>query len=1257
MGENGNQAQAAAAAAVQAPQPVIYSNDLSGIKNPSFAHVPVRKKLLNQDMSKLTLDQAIEFARTFEATESQLNLFSDTSSVSAIHQKSNGKKQCGYCGGKKHPRDDCPAKNQKCNKCHKIGHWAKVCKSKARSKSKSRQQPQSQKKTNEITATDDQICANFSSVTFDSIQRSEAFATIPIEPQREIQTNLKGKVDTGAQGNILPLRTFKKIFPQRISKNGMPTNTSPSSITLTAYNGTEIKQFGTVNILCGDRENKKYHSTEFYVVETDGPVIFGLPTCVQLNLVKMNCGITTTTSKSDGKTEHISSVDDLQKHYPDRFQGIGKFPTEQKLYVSKDAMPTRHAPRKAPVQLRDQIKAELDRMKSLDVIRPVTEPTDWVSSITYVQKNDGSLRICIDPSDLNKALKRGQHHIPTVEELNHLFAGATVFSKLDARSGYWSVPLESDSQLLTTFNSPFGRYCFKRLPFGLSVSQDIFQAAMDDVLEGLPGVVSIADDIVVFGRNADEHNTCLHKLMTRASAKGLVFNSAKCKINTKQVEFFGNIYSKHGVSPDPAKVQAIKDIAMPTNAAEVQSFIGMITYLAPFIPMLSEHNAPLRQLLKKESDFQWHSEHTEAFEKLKQLISDASHLAYFDTKKESTIQVDASQYALGAALIQENKVIAYASKALTKTEQRYANIERELLACVFGAERFHTYIYGKSFSIESDHKPLQTISKKSLNSAPARLQRMLLRLQKYDYNIRYKPGHEMILPDSLSRLPMNAETEHEEIHLNVKICYVQFGQLRLQELREASRNDPILNRLSEYILFGFPERRSNLHKDLHDYWSFRDELSLDDGLVVKGNRIIVPAALQDYYLSRIHEGHQGIVRCQERAKSTVFWPGMNKAIQQLVQQCEICQKFQPSQPKEPLIPVAADVPNIPWHTITTDLFYLNGKEYLIIVDYHSKYPIVEKLTNASSDNVAKVTSKVFSLFGVPQKIVSDNGPQFIGHAYQQLMKRYDITHITSSPHHSQSHGMVERSIRTIKGLMKKSELDTDQALLIYRTTSSGNQPSPSELLFGRKILSNLPIRVQGSMPDDVREKSRDMKQTPTSKELSELHLDQPIFYQDVAKRTWSPGVIIGCGPEPRSYTVKCEQTGQYLRRNRVLLRPRTVTFTQPMDPEMMNVTQEFQQNSPKPDLPRERPNPTPPQRSSPGAPPGTPQGILQASSQDQDVNTPRSLEPEPSPPNVVREPTKTSVTTSASTPKGYITRSGRVSKPPQRLVVEDIVYV
>ncbi|XP_015779930.1 PREDICTED: uncharacterized protein K02A2.6-like [Acropora digitifera] len=340
---------------------------------------------------------------------------------------------------------------------------------------------------------------------------------------------LKVKEDTGAQGNILPLRIYNNMFPDSVDENGLPTGTAPSQTKMTAYNGTQISQHGVCSIKCSfdDKET----DAMFYVADVEGPAICGLPTCCQLQLVELHCAISRGSSKTSSPV--IKDKGDLQILYPDRFDGIGKFEGEYHIVTDPDVPPVVHAPRKCPIHIKDDIKKELDEMVNLGVIKPVTEPTDWVSSVAYSQKSNGQWRVCLDPKDLNRAVKRSHHHTPTLDEITHQFKGSSVFSKLDARHGYCSVVLDEESSHLTTFNSPFGRFRFTRLPFGLCVSQDIFQQKMDFILEKCPGTVGIADNIAVHGTTEEEHDSNLYNLMLVVQEHGLVFNLEKCMIKER----------------------------------------------------------------------------------------------------------------------------------------------------------------------------------------------------------------------------------------------------------------------------------------------------------------------------------------------------------------------------------------------------------------------------------------------------------------------------------------------------------------------------------------------------------------------------------------------------------------------------------------------------------------------------------------------------------------------------------------------------
>ncbi|XP_014676064.1 PREDICTED: uncharacterized protein LOC106816031 [Priapulus caudatus] len=324
-------------------------------------------------------------------------------------------------------------------------------------------------------------------------------------------------------------------------------------------------------------------------------------------------------------------------------------------------------------------------------------------------------------------------------------------------------------------------------------------------------------------------------------------------------------------------------------------------------------------------------------------ISSSKVLAYFDPSKPVTVQTDASKRGVGATLLQGGRPVAYASKSLTETESNYANIEREMLAVVFGLERFHYYIYGRHVMVESDHKPLQSITNKSLSSAPSRLMRMLLRVQRYDFEVTYVPGKNIPIADALSRVPIAGRAIPDMdviVHEMVNVV-----QTRLQQIKQMTSEDTVLTTLKEIVMTGWPDLRKNCPKAIHEYWNYRDEISIYDGILVKGDRVIVPKKMQEDVMKKIHAGHQGVEKCRLRARATVFWCGINADIEKMVKECAACQRNQTSQAPEPMIHIEAQRP---WQMVGSDLFVWNQAHYLIVVDYYSSFPIVRKLSTITS---------------------------------------------------------------------------------------------------------------------------------------------------------------------------------------------------------------------------------------------------------------------------------------------------------------------
>ena len=525
---------------------------------------------------------------------------------------------------------------------------------------------------------------------------------------------------------------------------------TPTSKRLVMWNKTEITPRGATRIVLRNPKNRKKYSVEFVVVKENLTPLIDAQAAQHMKLITVNEENFVTTSPpglKQAEVKLLNTSEEVIKRFSDVFdRPLGTFPGKVHLEVEPNAVPVIIPPRRIPTALKEKFKEELTKLVDEKIISPVDQPTPWVSSVVVTTKKSGALRVCVDPRPLNKALKRETYPMPILDEILPDLSQAKVFTTVDLRSGFWHCVLDDESSMLTTFNTPYGRYRWLRLPFGLSVSPEIFQKRVIQTLEGLDGVLNIADDILIYGvgdspeqANAD-HDRKLEALLQRCRERGIALNRDKLKLRLKRVKFMGHMLTDHGLEPDPDKIEAVLDMPTPQNVEDAQRLNGFVTYLSKFFPKLADVIEPIRRLTRKDAEWNWSEEQDSALRKVKSLATDAPVLRYYDPTCQLEVQCDASQKGLGAALMQRGQPIAYISRALTPTEQRYAQIEKECLAIVYALERFHQYTFGRSVLVYSDHKPLESILKKPLASAPRRLQGMMMRLQRYDVTVSYERG-------------------------------------------------------------------------------------------------------------------------------------------------------------------------------------------------------------------------------------------------------------------------------------------------------------------------------------------------------------------------------------------------------------------------------------------------------------------------------------------------------------------------------------
>ena len=462
---------------------------------------------------------------------------------------------------------------------------------------------------------------------------------------------------------------------------------------------------------------------------------------------------------------------DILSQFSGCFEGIVCFPGDPyRFHLKPDYKPPRHAPRKVPVHLKTAFKEEIDSLVKQGILEEVKEHTDWVNSYVIVEKDTGNhhspnytvkkkLRICLDPRDLNEALEREPYHTRSVDEITAKLQGMTVFTTVDFKKGYWMVVLHPDFRRLTCMALPFGRFQWTHLPMGTVVTQDIFQSELDAIFIGMEGVTGIVDGMIIAGKDEMEHDRNFLAFMEKCMENNLTLNLEKIQSKQKQVSFYGYIWSEQGISPDPKKIQALKHMESPPDKETMRSFLGMINYLNRYSVLGAHLAAPLSSLTHQVTDYKPGKVHLENFQQLKMEISNVKALLYFNINAETTLQMDASKKGLGACLIQNGKVVCYASTALTKTEQNYQNLEREALGTIWGMEKFHYFLYGKEFTLETDQKPLVSIYKKHMVDISPRVQRLIARSFPYQpFNIIYKKWKDIPVADALSRVtPMDPE--------------------------------------------------------------------------------------------------------------------------------------------------------------------------------------------------------------------------------------------------------------------------------------------------------------------------------------------------------------------------------------------------------------------------------------------------------------------------------------------------------------------
>ena len=706
------------------------------------------------------------------------------------------------------------------------------------------------------------------------------------------------------------------------------------------------------------------------------------------------CQVSDVRAKGPNLSE-IPVVSEFGEVFPDEIPGLPPVrEIDFSIELVQGATPVSRTPyRMVPAELRE-LNEQLKDLLEKGYIRPSTSP--WGAPVLFVKKKDGSLRMCIDYRGLNELTVKNKYPLPRIEDLFDQLRGATVFSKIDLRSGYHQVLVAEADRPKTAFRTRYGHFEFTVMPFGVTNAPALFMDLMHRVFRDLLDkcVVIFIDDILVYSPSREAHVEHLKIVLTILKEKQLYAKLSKCEFWLDQVAFLGHIISGQGISVDPAKVEAVLKWQPPRNVSEIRSFLGLVGYYRRFIEGFSSIARPITQLLRKDVKFRWSPDCEAAFELLKKKVTEAPVLTLPDESGEYDVYTDASLRGLGCVLMQHGKVIAFASRQLKPNEVNYPTHDLEMAAVVHALKIWRHYLYGAQCRIFSDHKNLKCLYKSNLMSG--RQRRWLELMQDYDTNIEYVEGKANQVADALSR--KNYPTIAS---LTVKLGWREkLAQLGIELVTPSMIPQRVYTLVTAPTLLAEIAERQRMSAEMADLRAkiqtgTAPGLRMDaHGTVRCGDRWCVPAEAVDLKTKIMEEAHSsaysvhpGTTKMFKDLRQSYWWKGMKREVAQFVSRCATCQrvKVEHMRPMGLLQPL--DIPEWKWESISMDFVTglprsRGGMDTIwVVVDRLTKSAVfIPMKLNWSMQQLAQAyVRNVVKRFGVPKDIVSDRDSRFLSH--------------------------------------------------------------------------------------------------------------------------------------------------------------------------------------------------------------------------------------------------------------------------------------
>ena len=876
-----------------------------------------------------------------------------------------------------------------------------------------------------------------------------------------------------------------------------------------------------------------------------------------------------------------------------------------------------HTPANVPIHWHEKVKADLERDVALGVIEkvPYGEPVEWCHRMVVTRKHDGTPRRTVDLSPLNKYCKRETFAMESPFHLARKIPGETWKTVSDAWNGYHSVPLRESDRHLTTFITPFGRYRYKRAPQGFVSSGDGYNRRFDAILSDFVRKERCVDDTIHYDSNLEEHWWRTIDFLRMVGEAGIVLNPAKFQFCKKSVEFAGFRVSETAIEPLPKYIDAIRDFPTPKNLTDIRSWFGLVNQVANYA-QLREVMAPFRPFLSPKNPFQWTAELEKSFSVSKEAIVNAiiKGVEIFDLTKKTCLRPDWSRQGIGYFLLQKHcqcvsnlpdcclngwRIVLAGSRFLSSAEQRYAPVEGEALAVAWGLEQSKYFTQGcEDLIVVTDHKPLvKILGDRTLDEITnSRLFRLKQRTLPWHFAIAHMPGKTNLAADATSRNPsprindysddashaLLSENDGMEICHNAAICEDVSSTFCISwsDLKAATAADAVFHRLAFLLENGFPENRGDLAQEIIPFWNFKDMMYVHDGVIMYNDRVVVPRSLRPSVVAFLHSAHQGVSMMESRARSLVFWPGMSQDIQRVRDACVVCCKNAPSQAATPA--VQSYIPSTPFECIVADYFESHGRNYLVVADRLSGW--VEIFSAPSGTGISSATGLIanlrqfFSVFGVPEELSTDGGPQFKASVTQDFLAKWGVHHRVSSAYFPQSNGRAEVAVKAAKRLLltnigPSGSLNNDKflrAILQLRNTPDPDcKVSPAEIVFGRRLKDAFSFvnRIQSFKNPGIRPMWREawrakenalrIRFTRTMERLNSNARDLPplqpgerVFVQNQTGRDpkrWDKSGLVVEAHGNDQYLIKIDGSGRLTLRNRRFLRsytPASPTFPQ-----------------------------------------------------------------------------------------------------------------